>query len=146
MKANFKLVALGLVACSSVFGLTRAAQASAQCTSDNVAGDYGYTSSGAIVTPAVGPFTAVGRVTITEAGTFSGEQTTSIAGNLVDETISGSYEVSPDCTGTAIVFVYHGPTLVRTSHIHLVWDDTRREFRSNFQNTGTNISIAARRT
>jgi hypothetical protein len=51
----------------------------------------------------VGLFTAVGHVTFTETGTFSGAQTTSIAGNLVEETVQGTYAVNPDCTGSATV-------------------------------------------
>src|SRR5215468_12725190 len=71
-----------------------------QCTVSDAAGRYGYTNSGTIVTPPVGPFTAVGHVTLNETGTFSGAQTTSIAGNRFEETIQGTFTVNPDCTGS----------------------------------------------
>jgi len=111
----------------------------------DAAGKYGYTSSGTIVTPAVGPFTAVGHVTLSESGTISGAQTTSIAGNLVEETIQATFTVNPDCTGSATVHVYHGTTLARTSVINLVWDIHENEFRAIFLTAGTNISILGRK-
>ena len=130
----------GLVASTVLLGCLQIAQAH-ECTVSNAAGRYGYTSSGTIVNPAVGPFTAVGHTTLTESGTFSGAQTTSIAGNVVDETIQGTFNVNADCTGSATVNVYHGTTLARTSVINLVWDTHQKEFRAIFLTAGTNISI-----
>jgi hypothetical protein len=112
----------------------------------NVAGQYGYTSSGTIVTPAVGPFLAVGRVTVTSTGTFSGTQTTSIAGNLfLDEIVQGTYTVNPDCTGTLDAFIYHGSALARTARLNIVWDNLAREFRAIFLTTGTAVTITGRK-
>jgi len=125
-------------------GIAQSAQAH-QCTLANAAGRYGYTSNGSIVTPPVGLFTAVGHVAFTETGTFSGAQTTSVAGNLVDETVQGTYTVSPDCTGSATVYVYHGSTLARVSHINLVWDLHQNQVRAIFLTPGTNISIEGRK-
>lgn len=116
-----------------------------ECTMSDAAGKYGYTSSGTIVSPAIGPFTAVGIVTFTESGSFSGAQTTSVAGNLVDEILQGTYTVNPDCRGTATVYVYHGSTLARTSRINLVWDQRQNEARAIFLTPGTNIAIQARK-
>jgi hypothetical protein len=116
-----------------------------ECTLSDAAGKYGYTSSGTIVSPAIGPFTAVGIVTFTESGLLSGAQTTSVAGNLFDETLNGTYIVNPDCTGTATVYVYHGSTLARTSRINLVWDRRQNEARAIFLTPGTNITIQARK-
>jgi len=130
----------GLVASTALLGYLQIAQAH-ECTVSNAAGRYGYTSSGTIVNPAVGPFTAVGHTTLTESGTFSGAQTTSIAGNVVEETIQGTFSVNADCTGSATVNVYHGTTLARTSLINLVWDTHQKEFRAIFLTAGTNISI-----
>lgn len=116
-----------------------------ECTLSDTAGRYGYTSTGSIVNPPVGLFTAVGHVTFTETGTFTGAQTTSIAGNLVDEIVQGTYTVNPDCTGSATVYIYHGSTLARISRINLAWDLRQSEARAIFLNPGTNISIAARK-
>src|SRR5215469_4398566 len=116
-----------------------------ECTLSDAAGRYGFTNSGTIVTPPVGPFTAVGHATLTDSGTFTGTQTTSIAGNLFEETTQGTFTVNPDCTGSATVYVYHGATLVRTSLINLVWDTHQTEFRAILLTPGTNVSLEARR-
>src|SRR4029077_19237999 len=100
---------------------------------------------GSIVTPPVGPFTAVGHVTFTESGTLTGAQTTSIAGNLVDETIEGTFTVNPDCTGSGTVYVFHGTTLARTSRVNFVWDIHQHEARAIFLTAGTNITIEGRK-
>lgn len=134
----------GLIASTALLGFLHDAHAH-ECTASEAAGRYGYTSSGTIVNPAVGPFTAVGHVTITESGTLSGAQTTSIAGNPVEETFQGTYTVNPDCTGSATVHVYHGTTLARTSVINLVWDNHQNELRAIFLTPGTNITIEGRK-
>ena len=139
-----KPITLGIILCSALLGLAQAAQAH-ECSVSDAAGRYGYTSSGSIVTPPVGPFTAVGRVTFTESGTFSGAQTTSFAGNLVDETIEGTFSVNPDCTGSMSASVFHGTTLVRASRLSVVWDIRQNEARAIFLTPGTNISIVARK-
>ncbi len=139
-----KVTPLRIVLGSALLGLAQASW-SHECTLADAAGSYGYTSSGTIVTPAVGPFTAVGHVTFTESGTFGGAQTTSVAGNLVDETVQGTFTINADCTGAATVYVYHGTTLARVSHINLVWDNHQNEVRAIFLNPGTNISIEARK-
>jgi hypothetical protein len=116
-----------------------------ECTVSDAAGKYGYTNSGTIVTPPVGPFTAVGHATLTESGTFTGAQTTSIAGNLFEETIQGTFTVNPDCTGAATVHVYHGTTLARTSLINIVWDIHQNEMRAILLTPGTNVNLEARK-
>jgi hypothetical protein len=143
-RTNMKPITLGMILCSTLLGLAQVAQAH-QCTISDAAGRYGYTSSGSIVTPPVGPFTAVGHVTFTDSGTLSGAQTTSIAGNLVDETIEGTFTVNSDCTGSMTAYVFRGTTLVRTSQLSVVWDIHQNEARAIFLTPGTNISILARR-
>jgi hypothetical protein len=144
MKTLFSSITLGIIISSAISSLTQAVQAH-ECTVSDAAGRYGYTSTGSIVNPPVGPFTAVGHVTFTETGTFTGAQTTSIAGNLVDETIQGTFTVNPDCTGSATAYVFHGTTLARTSRINLVWDIRENEARAIFLTPGTNISLTARK-
>lgn len=139
-----KTFTLGIILSSALCAFSQAVLAH-ECTAAGVAGRYGYTSTGSIVNPPVGAFTAVGHVIFTETGTLSGAQTTSIAGNLVEETIQGTFAVNPDCTGSATVQVYHGATLARTSIINLVWDDREKEARAIFLTAGTDISIQARK-
>ena len=150
MKSHIAHTALGIIVCSMLLGIAQTARAQGQgqahaCTISGVAGNYGYTSGGTIVSPPVGPFTAVGRVTLTDSGTFSGAQTTSIAGNFFEETLQGPFTVNSDCTGSATVYVYHGSTLSRTTELHLVWDHDEKEMRAIFLAPGTAITLAARK-
>ena len=115
------------------------------CAMSDVAATYGYTSTGTVVTPPVGAFLAVGQITFSSTGTITGKQTTSIAGIFFDETVSGTYTVNPDCTGTATANVYHGSTLVRTTNLSIVWVDDQKEARAIFLTAGTAISINARK-
>jgi hypothetical protein len=144
MKRNLARTTLRIILVAAIVSLAPMAQAHG-CTMSDVAGKYGYTSSGTIVAPPVGAFTAVGHVTFTTTGTFSGAQTTSIAGNFFDETVSGTYTVNSDCTGTAVVNVYHGTTLARTTNLNLVWDDNQKEVRAIFLTAGTTITIDAKK-
>jgi len=144
MKQISARTTLGLALAAPLLAFAPLTQAR-ECTLDHAAGRYGYTSNGTIVGAVPAPFTAVGHVTLGESGTFTGSQTTSIAGSLADETIQGTYVVNSDCTGSATVHVYHGTTLARTSVINLVWDNHENEFRAIFLTAGTSISILGRK-
>lgn len=144
MKRKMAGTTLGIIFFAALVALTPAVQAHG-CSMSDVAGNYGHTSTGTIVTPPVGAFATVGHVTFGPTGTLSGAQTTSIAGNFFDETVSGTYTVNPDCTGTATVNIYHGTTLARTTSLNLVWDDNQKEARAIFLTAGTVITINARK-
>jgi len=144
MQSKLAQTILGITFCWVLLGTSQTALGQ-QCTISDVAGKYGYTTSGTIVSPAVGPFTSVGHATLTESGTVSGAQSASIAGNLFDETLQGTFTVNPDCTGTVTVYVYHGSTLARTSKLNLVWDNHRQEVRGIFMTAGTSINFLGRR-
>jgi hypothetical protein len=109
MKRTMVRTTLGIMLFVVLAGMASPVSAHS-CSLASVAGEYGYTSNGTIVSPPVGPFATVGHVTFTASGTFSGAQTTSIAGNFFDGTVSGTYSVNHDCTGSAVVNVYHGTT------------------------------------
>ena len=144
MNRNSAHIAFRTLATLTLFGLAAVAQAR-ECTLEGVAGRYGYTSSGSIINPAIGAFLAVGQATFTKAGTFSGTQTTSFGGTLVEETTDATYTVNPDCTGTAVVHIYHGSTLARTTNLIIVWDSHQQEARGLFLSPGTAVSILARK-
>jgi hypothetical protein len=144
MQLTFAQITARVLLCFASAGFAQLVLAH-ECTLSDAAGRYGYTSIGTIVNPAVGPFTAVGHVTLTETGTFTGAQTTSVAGNLVEETVQGTFTVNPDCTGVGTAYVFHGTTLARTSVFNLVWDIHQTEFRAVFLTPGTNISIQGRK-
>jgi len=139
-----KHIAMTGLLCAAFAGLASVAAAH-DCSYDGVAGHYGFTSSGSIVSPAIGPFVAVGQATFTRSGTVSGSQVTSFGGILVTETIEATYTINPDCTGSATVSIYHGSTLARTTNLHIVWDEHQTEARGLFLTPGTAISIAARK-
>jgi len=144
MKRKMARTTLGIIFFAVLVALTPAVQAHG-CAMSDVAGNYGYTSSGTIVTPPVGVFATVGHVTFSPSGTLSGAQTTSIAGNFFDETVSGTYSVNSDCTGIATVNIYHGTTLARTTNLNLVWVDNEKEVRAIFLTAGTVITIDAKK-
>jgi|SRR5215471_1844582 len=144
MNRTIAQVAVGLAAGTLFAGMVVPAKAS-QCSPANIAGTYGYTSNGSIVTQPAVPFTAVGTVTFNKAGTISGAQVTSIGGSFFDETIQGPFTVNPDCTGSATVSVYHGTTLARVTTLYIVWDDDQQEARAIFRAPGTAITVVARK-
>ena len=135
-----------LVVLSAAFLANAAPPAHAKsCSLAGVAGRYGYTLSGTIVTPPVGPVVGVGHVTLEVSGNLSGAQTASFAGNIFNETLSGTYTVNPDCTGTATINVFRSGVLVRTSVLNLVYDDHQREIRAIFTTAGTAITVNVRK-
>jgi len=144
MKQKMARTALGIILFATLVALSPAVKANG-CSMSDVAGNYGYTSSGTIVTPPVGAFATVGHVTFGPTGTLTGSQTTSIAGNFFNETVSGTYSVNPDCTGTATVNIYHGATLARTTNLNLVWVDNQKEVRAIFLTAGVVITIDAKK-
>jgi hypothetical protein len=142
MKINVVRMALGIVLFAALVSTASTATAGS-CSLARVAGNYGFTTNGAI--PTLGPFAAVGHVTFDASGHFDGAQTTSFAGTIFDETVSGTFTVNPDCTGSAIVNVYHSGVLFRTTNLDLVWVSNRNEIRAIFRTAGTAITIEAKR-
>lgn len=113
------------------------------CSLGGVAGGYGYTTSGTIST--LGPVAAVGHISLDEDGNLIGAQTASFNGAIVQETLSGTYSVNADCTGTATVNVYHSGVLARTTNLAVVWDNHQRDLRAIFLTAGTVLTINGRK-
>ena len=91
--------------------LSLSASASAQddgkCTMAHRAGDYGFTWTGTMILPTGAvPAAGVGIVTFDIAGNMWGTQTTSLNGTVSKRTMSGTYTVNPDCTGTLATDVF----------------------------------------
>ena len=144
MKRTMVRTTVGIICFLALAGMPTTATAHS-CSLASVAREYGYTSNGTIVSPPVGPFATVGHVTFTGSGTFSGAQTTSIAGNFFDETVSGTYPVNHDCTGTATISVYHGGVLARTTNLNVVYVNEQRELRATFLTAGTALTVNGRK-
>ena len=142
MKLNLARTTLGLILFASLVAVAPTAQARS-CSLRGVSGRYGYTTAGAI--PTLGPVAAVGQVTLDASGNLTGAQTASFNGAIVPETISGTYTVNSDCTGTATVNVYHGGVLARTTNLAVIFDDNERELRAIFMTSGTVLTLQGKR-
>ena len=122
-----------------------------RCSTASIAGKFGFTTTGSI--PAIGPVAATGVFTQDRSGNINGTQTRSLNGDIADETFTGTATVNPDCTGTDTIQVFEGGVLVRTTTLHVVYDDDGREalavFTSLVLRDGTSlpsiITIDARR-
>ena len=117
---------------ASVVSMPRTAQAQSQrhCSNASVIGKWGFTTEGTIL--GLGPVAAVGVITFDAQGNVNGKQTRSLAGQVADETISGTYAVNADCTGTILADVFQSGVKVRTATLSTVILDNGREARSLF--------------
>jgi hypothetical protein len=79
------------------------------CNLRTIEGSYGYTVTGTNL--AVGLVAAVGRVTADGRGNLTGADTLSAVGNIVRRTITGSYTITPQCTGTVTFTDNFGQTV-----------------------------------
>ena len=99
------------------------------CSNTSVQGTFAYTSTGAIASPPdiAGPFVEVGTQTFDGKGGTTGAATLSQNGNILPITVTGTYTVNSDCTGTATLQV--SPIDV-TVHVFFVIDDGGNEFQA----------------
>jgi hypothetical protein len=107
-----------------------------QCSVGTLMGSFGIATSGSIVAfGPVGPVAEAGIITFDGAGGVSQTTTVSLNGTILlnRSSISGSYEVNPDCTGDlSVVLPVPGGTITSTSHFVIV--DHGKEIR--LVNTG----------
>ena len=154
MKPNIRSKSLAPLLIT-LFALTAVSAAHASdarnCSTASVAGKFGFTTTGTI--PALGPVAATGVFAQDRSGNITGTQTRSLNGDVADETFTGTAIVNPDCTGTDTIQVFQSGVLVRTTTLHVVYDDDGREARAIFTSLvlpdGTSlpsiITIEARR-
>ena len=101
------------------------------CSAARAAGTYGVSDSGTVI--GIGPRAAVARLTLDAAGNIAGTVMASLNGGITTGTVSGTYTVSPDCSGTTTFGEYdHLGNLLITATADLVCDDNMREFRFLF--------------
>ena|SRR5690242_19756885 len=82
-------------------GLASGAQAADSCTNSSLRGSYGAVLTGTAIN--VGPFATVAVVTFNGAGAWSYTESGSFNGNPIPhQTLTGSYSVTPQCSGSAI--------------------------------------------
>ncbi len=83
----------------AVFALSLAAWGS--CSNANIKGNYGYAGTD---TDTSGDLQAsIGHITANGKGTFTGTQTQSIAGSISTSSVTGTYTVNADCTGSGTI-------------------------------------------
>jgi hypothetical protein len=144
MKSFFQLRTIGLALAAVVaLGITPAAKADDQCSLRSVAGDWGYTITGTRLP--FGPAASLGSFHLDRDGNVTGTQTLSINGTIVkDEVLTGTVEVSPDCTSSTIITVSSTP-FPRTAHLDLVWLNGSRELRGIFTDSGLILTMDGKR-
>ena len=136
MKRNIAPTTLMLIAFAT-FVLSVVPTMQAQCSQSGVAGQWGFSSTGTILSVVPGPFGAVGRFTLDAAGNIThGNQTANIAVTIDPETLTGTITVNPDCRATATVDVKG--VVARMTTLDAVFVDNMTAFRAIF----TSVTLA----
>ncbi len=131
----------------SVLYMTLASQAAAEhCSLAKAAGAWGATLTGTIILPTGGvPAAAVLRIRADHNGNFSGVEDRNVGGQFVHETLSGSWTISPDCTGKVNASIFQDGTLARNVVLSIVFDDDSKQLRMVQQSLtlpdGTSIPV-----
>jgi hypothetical protein len=114
------------------------------CSNATIGGTFAYTSTGSIAAPPeiAGPFAEVGTQTFDGQGATTASVTLSQNGNILPVTVTGTYIVNPDCTGTMTLQV--SPIDV-TVHVSFVIDDSGNEFQAIETDAGLVITRIGRR-
>jgi hypothetical protein len=108
------------------------------CSNATLHGSFGYTSTGTLLEsfvppPFAGPFAEVGRQTFDGKGNTDATATLSANGNTMNVTITGTYKVNPDCTGSMTLYTVQ---FAAYSHADFVIDDDGAELRLIFTDSG----------
>ncbi len=114
------------------------------CSTASLIGTFAFTSSGFITTPPAfaGPFAGVGTQAFDGNGTTTALASQSQNGNIRQVTITGTYTVNPDCTGTFTLLASPGGF---TSHFYFVIDDTGNELLAICTDPGVVLTRVERR-
>jgi len=99
------------------------------CSTATLKGAFVFTSTGFIVAPAqvAGPLGEVGLQTFDGKGNTNATATISVNGNIIQLTLTGTYTVNPDCTGT---FTFQVSPIGITSHLYFVIDQGGNGFQA----------------
>ena len=114
-----------------------------RCSLHSVSGSWGFTTNG--IRNGVGPVAGAGVFTLDRNGNIlDGAQTVSFNGVIADETLTGTYTVGDDCTGSATVDVA-SPIAPRTSHLNLIFVGDGNALRAIFTDADTILTVDAKR-
>ena len=117
------------------------------CTNATLQGTFAYTSTGFITAPPylAGPVAEVGTQTFDGKGATNGTATLSQNGNISPVTITGTYKVNPDCTGTMTLQVTFPGFPTFPVDVYFVVDDGGDEFQAIETDPGLVITRIGRR-
>ncbi len=106
-----RTIAVGRIAAASAFLLALPLCAAAQqearaeeafrsrpCSNRTIRGDFGIKFNGA--SDAGGAIASVTRISFDGSGKFTGADVSSFGGHIIRRTLTGTYQVNSDCTGT----------------------------------------------
>lgn len=131
MRRNTTISRTGILAlAAAVVSMLPSAYAQ-HCSLAGAAGNYAFCDSGTIV--GVGPRAAVGLLSFNAAGRINCKVTASLNGGISQATLSGTYAVNPDCSGTTTFNEFdQDGNPVLTASVAVVWDESMREARFLF--------------
>ena len=114
------------------------------CSNATLQGTFAYTSTGFITAPPAfaGPFAETGTQIFDGKGGTTAAVTLSQNGNILPVTITGTYTVNPDCTGT---FTLKVSPIDVTVHVFFVIDDGGNGFQAIETDAGLVITRIGRR-
>ena len=131
MKGRFTRTNLVVVALAVLMASFAPAAYADKCSTQTVAGDWGFTLTGTLILPTGGvPAAAIGTFTFDKNGKItSGTEARNVGGGYADETITGYWTINSDCIGTLYADVYEATQLVRISVATIVFDDNFKQLR-----------------
>ena len=144
-KRNLSATALVIVFAATVItSMPATAENGNACSFARAAGKYGTSDSGTVL--GIGPIAADALLTLDAAGNIGGPVTGSLNGSVTHTTLSGTYTVNRDCTGSASFSQFdQSGNLLLTATVDFVWVDNMREalfiFTSAKLGNGTPLAI-----
>lgn len=149
MKPTIALTTLAIVVSIALLAaLASPAYAAATCSTATVAGNWAFTLNGVLILPTGAvPIAGIIRGTADLNGNVVGTEARNVGGGYGDETLTGSWTINADCTGTATVNAYKSGELVRTGVLTIVFDENAKQVRMVQQSLtlpdGTQVPVVA---
>jgi hypothetical protein len=131
-----------------LLGISSAAVAeNKSCSNNTLKGSFAFTSTGTLLDtyappPFAGPFAEVGVQAFDGSGGTAATATLSSNGNIVSVTVTGTYSVNPDCTGTMTLNVSPFNSVI---HLSFAIDRHGNGFQAIETEPGLIITRVARR-